>query len=152
MSGRLTKRWTKTAGEAYGLTGFKGRQGELMVAHILEEQSIPFQDFEEDKHQQVSGVDLQASTHSLDVKSNLNNSRFFIEVSSNGWLFNPNKTSDIIIHVDVKTQECVWYTRKAAQASIRPRSGWNELVEINLSNSRQYMSRSWDDLFTLLRS
>ena len=149
MTDRLTRRWTKTAGEAFGQSGVKGRQGELLVASILEEQSIPFQDFEEEKHQQVSGIDLQVGTHSLDVKSNLNNGVFFIEVSSNGWLFNPQKTSDIIIHVDVKTSECVWYTRKAAQASIRRDYA---LVKITPQNARPFMSRSWDDLFTVLRS
>lgn len=149
MSGRLTKRWTKTAGEAFGQSGFKGRIGELLVARILEEQSIPFQDFEEEKHQQISGIDLQVGTHSLDVKSNLNSGVFFIEVNNNGWLFNPQKTSDIIVHVDVKTSECVWYTRKAAQASIRRDYA---LVKITPQNTRPFMSKSWDDLFALLRS
>jgi hypothetical protein len=149
MTDRLTRRWTKTAGEAFGYTGFKGRKGELLVASILDEQSIPYQDFEEEKHQQISGIDLQVGTHSIDVKSNLNRGVFFVEVNSTGWLFNPKKTSDIIIHVDVKTSECVWYTRKAAQASIRRD---HALIKITTSNARPYMSRSWDDLFTLLRS
>jgi len=149
MTDRLTRRWTKTAGEAFGQSGFKGRQGELLVASILEEQSIPFQDFEEEKHQQVSGVDLQVGTHSLDVKSNLNGGVFFIEVNSNGWLFNPKKTSDIIIHVDVKTSECIWYTRKAAQASIRRDYA---LVKITPQNTRPFMSKSWDDLIQFLKT
>lgn len=151
MSDRLTKRWTKTAGEAFGRSGVKGRKGELLVARILEEQSIPFQDFEEEKLQQVSGIDLQVGTHSLDVKSNLNNGVFFIEVDSNGWLFNPKKTSDIILHFDIRTSECVWYTRAAAKASIRQDSIY-PLVKITAQNARPFMSSSWDDLFTLLRS
>ena len=150
MSDRLTSRWTATAAEAYGPSGMKGRMGELLFYTILRENNLPARDFEEEKQPQVQGIDIETNDHTIDVKSNLVDGMFFIEVDAAGWLFNPKKTSEIIAHIDVASKEIVWYTREAARAKMRVA---DRLVKITSDNFRSdFMSRSWDDLFAHLRS
>lgn len=152
MAERLTPRWTNTAEEAFGESGAKGRTGELLILNMLREQSIQSEDLEEDKVRQVRGVDIQTEKYTLDVKANLRQGSFFIEVDPLGWLFHPSKTSDIIIHVDVETKDVIWYHRKDAQAKIRINM-LRPLVRIGEHNFKsEWMNRSFDDLCTLLRS
>lgn len=152
MSDRLTARWTDTAEEAFGESGAKGRIGELLVLNILQEQSIPAVDLEEDKHKQVRGLDIQTNKYSLDVKTNLHKGTFFIEVDPLGWLFHHSKVSDVIVHIDDKTKEIVWYLRDVAKSKIKV-DRTRKIVRIHEGNFKQeWMSRSWDDLFDLLRS
>lgn len=147
---RLTPHWTKTAAEAYGPAGVKGRAGEVLFCNVLIENHLPARDFEEEKLQQVSGVDVESNGYTIDVKSNLVNSEFFIEVDAAGWLFHPQKTSDLIVHIDVDTADIVWYTREAARANLRT---YNRLLKITPQNFRpSFMSRSWEDLLSYLRS
>lgn len=152
MSDRLTTRWTETAEEAFGESGAKGRAGELLILNILQEQSIPAIDLEEDRHKQVRGLDIQTENYSLDVKTNLHRGTFFIEVDPLGWLFHHSKISDIIVHIDPDTKEIVWYRREVAKSKLRINC-LRPLVRIHEGNFKpEWMSRSWDDLFTLLRS
>ena len=133
----------------FGPYGLKGRYGEVLVLKTLIENAIPARDFEEEKLRQVSGVDIETNFYSIDVKANLQEGVFFIEVDAAGWLFNPCKISDLIVHVDIASKECVWYMRKAAQSKIRVS---DRLLKITPSNFREdFMSRSWDDLFQYLR-
>lgn len=151
MSERLTPHWTRTLEEVYGSYGLKGRYGEVLVRNVLSENAIPARDFEENKQQQVSGVDIETKSHTLDVKANLQDSVFFIEVDAAGWLFNPVKISDLIVHIDVASQECVWYTRSDAKSKIRV-GAQNQLLKITPHNYRpDFMSKSWPDLFAYLR-
>lgn len=151
MSDRLTPLWTKDAEGAFGESGAKGRAGEVLVLNKLREQSIPAIDFEEDKLKQVRGLDIQTDRFSLDVKANLHKGRFFIEVDPQGWLFHFSKTSNLIVHVDPDSEEVVWYKRDDARSHIR-HSTLRQLVRIHEGNFRPgWMSRSWDDLFALLR-
>lgn len=152
MSDRLTPLWTKDAEGAFGESGAKGRAGEVLVLNKLREQSIPAIDFEEDKLKQVRGLDIQTDRFSLDVKANLHKGRFFIEVDPQGWLFHFSKTSNLIVHVDITTEEIVWYTRCAAKKHLRINC-LRPLISIHNHNFRSaWMSRSWDDLFQLLKS
>lgn len=152
MSDRLTPLWTKDAEGAFGESGAKGRAGEVLVLNKLREQSLPAIDFEEDKRKQVSGIDIQSGRYSLDVKANLHKGTFFIEIDPQGWLFHFSKTSDIIVHVDPDTEEVVWYKRDDARSKVR-HSTLRQLVRIHEGNFRpDWMSCSWGDLFTLLRS
>jgi hypothetical protein len=150
MGERLTSQWTATAELAYGHTGVRGRIGEVMLRKMLIDNNLPARDFERERVEQLRGIDIESNGHTIDVKSNLHDGVFFIEVDPAGWLFNPNKTSEIIVHIDIATSDVVWYTRAAARANFRvaPR-----LVKITADNFRpHFMSRSRDELFNLLRS
>lgn len=150
MSDRLTSKWTATAAEAYGISGDRGRQGEVLVCSILERNGFEVQDFEEQYKEQVAGVDILVNGHTIDVKCNLHNKQFWIETGYEGWLFNSRKTSDIILHVDLDTEDVVWYTRESAKTKVRK----TEHLTTHISESKfhpGFMSRSWDDLFTLLQ-
>ena len=152
MSERLTTQWTNTAEEAFGESGAKGRIGELLILNTLQEQSIPAVDLEEDKRKQVRGLDIQTEKYSLDVKTNLHEGTFFIEVDPLGWLFHHSKISDIIIHVDPITKEVVWYHREVAKQKLRINC-IRPLIRIHEGNFKsEWMSQSWDDLFILLKS
>lgn len=151
MSDRLTTRWTNTAEEAFGESGAKGRVGELLVINKLREQSIPAIDLEEDRSKQVRGLDIQTQKYSLDVKANLHEGTFFVEVDPTGWLFHYTKTSDIIVHVDPNTSDIVWYFREVAKHKMRV-NHLRTLVRIHEGNFKpEWMSRSWDDLIETLR-
>lgn len=152
MSDRLTPLWTETAGEAFGESGNKGRVGEVLVLNKLVEQSLPAIDFEEDRYKQVTGVDIQSGSYTLDIKANLHEKAFFIEVDPEGWLFHPFKCSDIIVHVDIDCGDIVWYRRACAKTKLRC-NPLRPLVRIHEGNFKpEWMSRSWEDLFQLLRS
>lgn len=157
MSNRLTNRWTNTAAEAFGGTGERGRTAEILVMQILESASIEAQDFEEDYKMQVAGIDLISNGLSIDVKGNLYKGHFYIENGTQGWLFNVNKTSNIILHVDPATKDVVWYHRSVAQSKIRQvvehKGSSKSLIKIDQNNFRpEFMSRSWEELYTLLRT
>ena len=150
MSDRLTPHWTKTTEEAYGMSGMKGRLGEVLFYKILVENNHLARDFEEEKQPQVEGIDIETNGHTIDVKSNLIEGMFFIEVNATGWLFNPRKISELIVHLDVASREVVWYKRADARAKLRTA---DRLVKITSENFRSdFMSRSWDNLFAYLRS
>lgn len=124
----------------------------MLVCHQLYNQQIDVIDYEQDYDHQLSGVDIQVSDHTIDVKANLNNGVFYIEVGGLGWLFNPAKISEIIVHVDISTEEIIWYYRAVAQSKIRC-NNQRTLVKIDLGNYRNdFMHRSWDHLFDVLRS
>lgn len=133
------------------MSGLKGRLGEVLFFKILLENDLPVRDFEEEKRHQVQGIDIESNNHTIDVKSNLVDGKFFIEVDAAGWLFNPNKTSELIVHLDVASHEIVWYFRDVARTKFRVS---DRLIRVSpTENFREdFMSRSWDDLFALLRS
>jgi len=155
MSERLTDRWTDSAAEAYGISGERGRTAEMLVIGIINSAGISAEDFESDYDKQVAGIDIVSNGLSIDVKGNLYNGHFYIENGTRGWLFNSNKKSDIILHVDPNTSEVVWYSRNIAQQKIRMVTDYGRdtsLVKIDQSNFRKdFMNTSWDDLFAILR-
>lgn len=156
MSDRLTSKWTNTAEEAFGRSGQLGRTGELFAINRLREQLIPATDTENDRHLQVSGVDIVTPGCTVDVKSNLKRGRFFVETGLRGWLFHPSKTSDVIIHVDVSTGECAWYYRSHLSKVIRPQpisasNSSSGLVPLTHTSRPDIISNSWDDFFAACR-
>ena len=156
ISKRLTSRWTTTAEEAYGNTGKQGRSGELWLAAFLRNKNYNVEDCESSKENQLKGVDLTISGNSLfrsytiDVKTNLqNDGTFFIETNERGWLFNPNKTSDCIWHVNPDTKNMIWYSRKKMKNAInllktdltfKQFFNSNNLLKLNLYNLPEVMS------------
>lgn len=152
MSARLTKYWTQTTEEAYGMSGMKGRYGEVLFFQMLERENISAKDYEDQRAKQLAGVDIEAGKYTIDVKANLEDGVFFIEVDPKGWLFNPKKISDVIVHIDVATQSVVWYMRNVAKSKIIC-SEYRTLVKITPSNIRtDFMHTDCNDLYRLLRS
>ena len=152
MGDRLTPNWTTTAAEAYGASGDIGRRGEVLVCSKLNQAGLLAQDFEEQYKEQVAGIDISVNGCTIDVKANLHNQQFWIETGTQGWLFNPRKTSHIILHVDISTEEVVWYPRLQAVTFIRRSASPDSLVHITTDKFRSnFMSRSWDNLFIFLQ-
>lgn len=156
MSERLTHHWTETAAQAYGKAGERGRTAELLVMDILTRNNIEYEDFEDDYQYQVAGIDILTDKLSIDVKGNLYKGHFYIENGTTGWLFNPNKTSDVILHVDPNTEEVVWYYRSVAASKIRSVNDYGEkksIFKVSDINFREdFMYRDWESLFKLLQS
>lgn len=149
---RLTKYWTNTAEEAYGMSGMKGRYGELLFIQMLGKRQIHATDCESSRSKQLAGIDVEVGKHTIDVKSNLENHQFYIEVGPLGWLFNPQKTSDIIVHIDVATLDIVWYLREIARTKIVCNAD-RDLIKITKSNFRpDFMNTDCTTLCELITS
>ena len=125
MSERLTQEWTKTAEQAYGKTGAKGTIGEHFVANTLKSWGWEIELHEEDYDKQVSGIDITfrnpkwASSYTADIKANLDEyGNFFVDTSSEGWLFKSGKTSDRVWHCNPDTGWMAWYGRFEMQKHI----------------------------------
>jgi hypothetical protein len=146
MTDRLVPYWTKTAAQAFGATGAKGRQGELVVRDVLCAHFSVI-DPEADRHLQVAGVDLIANGVTLDVKANLHGGWFYIEQDPHGWLFNSRKTSDLIVHVDAASNSVVWYTRSDAKNAIKSSVGAMPRIG---PPYKPFIKTGWDSLITYL--
>lgn len=125
MSERLTQEWTKTAEEAFGATGARGSIGEEFVAKTLTSWGWEVELHEEDYHKQVSGIDITfrnpswMRSYTADVKTNLDEyGSFYVDTSSDGWLFKSGKTSDRIWHCNPETGWMAWYGRSEMQIHI----------------------------------
>ena len=125
MSERLTQEWTKTAEEAFGPTGARGALGEEFVARTLASWGWEVELHEEDYDKQVSGIDITfrnpswMRSYTADVKTNLDDyGNFFVDTSSDGWLFKSGKTSDRIWHCNPETGWMAWYGRFEMQKHI----------------------------------
>jgi hypothetical protein len=125
MANRLTSTWTNTAEQAYGLTGKIGRIGELCLATFLIEKGYHVTDHEESYTKQLQGIDLTITNRSfkrpftIDVKANLRTDGvFFIETSQRGWLYNQQKVSDCIWHINPTTLNMAWYSRNKMKCAI----------------------------------
>lgn len=151
MSERLTEQWTDTAEQAFGESGVKGRVGELLFASIIFSLSgLEVKDFEDQYCKQVAGIDIEVNGHTIDIKSNLHNGEFFVERDPKGWLFNTMKTSSIIVHFDFDTREIVWYLREVGQRKFRVDN--KALTKLCVDTLPPWISTSWEDLITLLKS
>lgn len=122
MNNRITSQWTKTTAEAFGDTR-EVRKGLLAEQMYLEYAKKVYDDvkyYEEDQALQVAGIDFTIHKNSwfrpygVDVKGNLTSKGgFFIENNSNGWLRNPKKKNDRVVHICTETGWAVEYDRKA---------------------------------------
>ena len=126
QSNRLTSKWTETAEEAFGVSGAKGRQGELFVKRAIESWGWYVTDNEEDYKSQVAGEDLWiqkpewANAYSVDVKNNLNKfGSFYVEPKE--WM-NPKKRNHRFWHVNVDTGWMAWYSREDMQYYFKTRN------------------------------
>lgn len=125
MSERQTSLWTETTEEAFGKTPEVelGRKGELLVFNEVLSWGNGWEalDHEQDQKLQVQGIDLSIKKptwkrfYTVDVKtgkSYLNEyGNIVIDLKPDGWLLNPQKTSDRIWHVNVDTGWMAWYDR-----------------------------------------
>lgn len=124
MSQRIIKHWGKNAGEAFGRTGYKGVKGEHWFADYYFAKGFKVQLFEEDRSRQLTGVDViitnELSSYTVDVKNNLRkDNSFYVELESDGWLFNSGYVNDYISHVNPSTGVIATYVRKRMQKFIK---------------------------------
>lgn len=116
MSNRLTPRWVPTAEGAYGKTGKKGKIAEDIHDDWWRSQGANVYSCENDKLLQVQGIDsiveMDGWSFTVDVKGNWNQDRsFYVEASPNGWLFNTNKISTLITHINIHNKKMFCYHR-----------------------------------------
>ena len=139
MSTRKIKHWGKNAGLAFGRTGYKGMKGEHWFADYYRAKGFKVELFEASRTKQLAGIDIKLITESgleytIDVKNNLKtDNSFFVEVKSDGWLFNPKYTNDFVSHVNPATGVIATYVRKRMQKFIQD-NYWdhrNEILRLN---------------------
>jgi hypothetical protein len=126
MSERLVKHWTPDNEGAYGAKGKRGDEGETFVTGVINSWvGWECVNYRSDKSFQRAGIDIVFKkdtwkrSFSADVKNNISPSgSFCVEIDAKGWLFNPNKISNRIWHVNPDTGAMAWYDRKDMQAFI----------------------------------
>lgn len=108
---RLTNKWTKTAEEAFGASGKKGREGEIFLIKVLKSWGWSVKDHEDDREKQVAGIDITFKSpnwhnwYTGDSKCNMkDNSVFYVY---RDWLFSTK--ADRIFHVNPKTGWVAYY-------------------------------------------
>lgn len=120
MSDRLDGAWKKTTEEAFGADNIlvkRGKEAEEQYFNWAKGYYKTVISHEEDREKQNQGIDftIMKSTwkepRTVEVKSNLSKKHFEIDNRENGWLRNPNKKSDRIVHVDLKNGWIADYRR-----------------------------------------
>jgi len=126
MSDRLTPLWTENIEDAYGDTGAKGRQGELFVIKVIVSWGWEVVYYNQHKTYQLQGKDIAfrkpgwSRFYTADVKNNMwENGSFMVDTTRHGWLFDDDKISDRIWHVNTDTGRMAWYDRQYMQQYIR---------------------------------
>ena len=111
-SDRLTTEWTKTAEEAFGATGTFRNPS-------------------------------WAYSYTADVKTNIRDGGdFFVDTSSDGWLFKSGKTSDRIWHCNPETGWMAYYGRFEMQKFILSLGKQNTgLYKIGKYDKRDFIKR-----------
>lgn len=117
---RITNKWTDTLEGAFGNTEQikKAVQGEQLWEQFAIRTYDEVINHSKDKNKQIQGADFSIKKDSwsryytVDVKSNMKYGHFYIENTANGWLRNPKKTTDRIVHVDVSNGYICEYDRK----------------------------------------
>jgi hypothetical protein len=146
---RLTNRWTYTSAEAFGRSGVKGDQGEEFLCKVFEAWDWDYEHYSSSRLHQVRGIDVSfrkpgwAKSYTADVKSNLDTyGNFFVETSDEGWLFNPQKTSDRVWHVNPDTGWMAWYGRDEMKEFIDRMGARNTgLYKITARESLDFITR-----------
>ena len=121
MSTRKIKHWGKNAGEAFGRTGYKGMKGEHWFAEYYRSKGFKVELYEATRKKQTIGVDAKLITEdgsefTVDVKNNLKpDNSFYVEMASNGWLFNPKYVNTYVSHVNPNTGVIATYKRERMQ-------------------------------------
>lgn len=119
----MSKKFKKTLKEKYGAKGDKGRAGELFFYNFYTKKGYYVHDKEDDIPLQTAGVDFIVETvkggFTVDVKNNLvvddEDLNIVVEVKPDGWLFNPDKLSEFISHVNPSHGIIVTYRRSKMQ-------------------------------------
>lgn len=152
-SNRKTSEWTTDLEEAFGKTGIKGNNGERWVAEMLIEYGIPAKISKDHRKMQTSGVDIFAVMHfdfSADVKNNVkSNGNFPIYFK---WLYDPEKFSEYIIHVNPETKKMYWYLRDEAQQYFNDVKRNQSFVWYERGNYFPFVSVGWDRLIIHIES
>ena len=120
----MSKKFKKTLEEKYGLSGKKGKEGEDFFVQFYEAKGYKVICTDDDIILQSKGIDFYLNTgtglYTVDVKNNLTlYNTIYVECNSNGWLYNPNKKSEFISHVNPKSCRIVTYRRIKMQKYLK---------------------------------
>lgn len=140
----------------------KGDEGELIFVSQMNARGINTRTFPSDYKMQVAGIDVLCNNEvAIDVKYNYKKGRhngkafgyFYIENDTGGWLFNPNKISEIVVHVcQSDTNQCCWYFRDEARKNVQIRTHKGSICKINALSNTRYIHHGWDSLAEYIRS
>lgn len=120
MSDRERGEWTKTTEEAFGADNILVKRGKEAEEEYFNWAKRYYQvaiSHEEDREKQNQGIDFTIqkagwkSPRTVEIKSNLKKKSFYIDNRDDGWLRNPNKISDRIVHIDLKNGWAADYRR-----------------------------------------
>ena len=136
---RLTSKWTKTAAEAFGVTGDKGDKGELFFVEAYKAAGWKVLYNGSDKVNQLKGIDVvlidkEGNSYTVDIKNNLKpDGSFYVETNTDGWLYNPRYENYFVSHVNPKTKTVVSYVRQVMQKYIQDirEQSINGLIRLN---------------------
>lgn len=153
MSDRLVQHWTPTLEEAYGPSGRKGREGELLLLEALAAAGFLTIDHESDFKLQKAGIDISvkkpswARYYTVDVKTGNSYIDDYgtlkIDMCREGWLYNSTKTSDRIWHVNLNTGWSAFYDRKEMILYIKtlPLDEGEETLELSMKHQPSLVRR-----------
>lgn len=139
MSNRLTSKWTRTAEQAFGSTGSKGRKGEEFVMQQLDKAGVEYYDHENDFQKQRYGIDItykaeDGSERTMDVKSNLNDRDEFAVYAD--WL--GKSKADYVVHVNPKTGYVASY-RTSHMREYFKGQGADKFIWINIHETPKFI-------------
>lgn len=142
---RLTNKWTKTTTEAFGNT-IPVRKGYL-AERMYYKYAMPIYDSvdycPDNRVNQMAGVDIVlykdtwSRPYTVDVKGNMTNSgTFFVDLTHDGWLFNPRKTNDRVCHICVDTGWAIEYDVREMRQFCKPLTSRQKSVQFNSIRSK----------------
>jgi len=155
---RTTKHWTATCAESYPEEGPDARKAELAVLdYIIKNKRLDEQvkDFEADRDYQIKGYDLQYKHHVIDVKNNLKNGFFAVEVFKyseeqdeyyNGWIRDPNKETTLYWHYGLSTGKMALYNRNKMVEYLKSQNKYKWEDRNNLKESTDGDLLAWFSL------
>lgn len=120
----MSKKFTKTLEEKFGLSGKKGLEGEQFFKQFYESKGYIVTHYDDDVVFQIEGVDFLIDTgknfYTVDVKNNLTLSNtIYVECNEDGWLYNPKKKSQFISHVNPSKKIIATYRRSTMQSFLQ---------------------------------
>lgn len=120
----MSKKFSKTLEEKFGLSGKKGLEGEEFFKLFYESKGYIVTHYDDDVVFQIEGVDFLIDTgknfYTVDVKNNLTAyNTIYVECNDKGWLFNPKKKSEYISHVNPTSRIIATYKRIKMQEYIK---------------------------------
>ena len=123
MSKRITGKWTETTTEAFGDDKRiqRGIKAEKLYYNYAKENYFKVIHHDSDRDKQNQGIDfevwqnnLSKSPIGIDVKGTLfSDGAFVVENSPEGWIRNPKKKNDKVVHLNTEDMRAIEYDRES---------------------------------------